>query len=340
MHVPTLANAAAAALGAGAFARCVALCDSALRIADAGVTSGALCAVRVRIKLLLRRATAKCELGHWKGAQTDLRRASAFAPSDLTISAQLRAVCDAARKHGVELEDSRSAIAFTHGPSIHASELPTGAPAAEASPYPLPLLGGESAVNLKTRADQAFMSGALESAVSLYTDALAADSLREWSALTAPGTPDAADAVAAAAAAPAGETYGTITGTAETDTHLDALLRPPAAVTGGVQFRCQCLSNRAACLLKLGDFSRAIDDCTAAMAAVRTGLSEQGEAERARSETLLLKLLLRRAAAYVELSRFEDALGEYEEAHKLAPDNAGVSDALSQLRARGGQAGQ
>ncbi|KAJ1625980.1 hypothetical protein T492DRAFT_221046 [Pavlovales sp. CCMP2436] len=33
MHVPTLANAAAAALGAGAFARCVALCDSALRIA-------------------------------------------------------------------------------------------------------------------------------------------------------------------------------------------------------------------------------------------------------------------------------------------------------------------
>jgi hypothetical protein len=51
------------ALVAGAHSKCVALCDSALRVADAGVTGGALCAVRVRVKLLLRRATAKSELG-------------------------------------------------------------------------------------------------------------------------------------------------------------------------------------------------------------------------------------------------------------------------------------
>lgn len=62
-HVPTLANAAAAALAAGAHARCVSLCDSALKIADAGVVTGALCPVRTRVKLLLRRSTAKCELG-------------------------------------------------------------------------------------------------------------------------------------------------------------------------------------------------------------------------------------------------------------------------------------
>lgn len=30
----------------------------------------------------------------------------------------------------------------------------------------------------------------------------------------------------------------------------------------------------------------------------------------------------------------EDALGEYEEAHALAPDNGAVNDALRQLRAR------
>jgi dyslexia susceptibility 1 candidate gene 1 protein len=62
-HLGCLANGAAAALFAGAHAKCVAWCDSALRIADAGVVGGAVCAVRVRVKLLLRRATAKTELG-------------------------------------------------------------------------------------------------------------------------------------------------------------------------------------------------------------------------------------------------------------------------------------
>lgn len=51
-------------------------------------------------------------------------------------------------------------------------------------------------------------------------------------------------------------------------------------------------------------------------------------------DALLLKLLLRRAAAYVELGRMEDALAEYEEAHELAPENGAVKDALRQLRAR------
>lgn len=54
----------------------------------------------------------------------------------------------------------------------------------------------------------------------------------------------------------------------------------------------------------------------------------------AKRDGLLLKLLLRRAAAYVELGRTADALGEYEEAHAIAPDNGAVKDALRQLRAR------
>lgn len=61
---------------------------------------------------------------------------------------------------------------------------------------------------------------------------------------------------------------------------------------------------------------------------------QQSSAPKGSVDALLLKLLLRRAAAYVELGRMEDALGEYEEAHALAPDNGAVNDALRQLRAR------
>lgn len=309
------------------------------------------------------------------------------------------------------LEDSRSAIAATSSAAIRAEELADGAQAGGGHAEPIESRDDAATVQpasvVKERADQAFAAGRLEDALALYGEALRADAAQEWSALSAP---EPAPAAAAAGA----------DGADETSAEFARILNPPAAPVGGVQFRCQCLSNRAACHLKLGDFARAIDDCTAAMVAVRTHLSVRPRAIRARararhhasdvvrdavadcvclssgmsgsaqSETgasnplpaaavlalirrahpspfhpslparaqgdapslatpagsaaaaqgrgykdaLLLKLLLRRAAAYVELGRLEDALGEYEEAHLLAPDNTAVADALRQLRAK------
>lgn len=48
---------------------------------------------------------------------------------------------------------------------------------------------------------------------------------------------------------------------------------------------------------------------------------------------MLLKLLMRRAAAYWQLGRVEDARAEYGEAHRLAPENEQVLAALEALGA-------
>lgn len=320
MHIPTLANAAAAALASGAHARCATLCDTALRVADAQAADGQLCPLRTRLKLLLRRATAKCELGcvpasrphrastdhatdrtvlcarhpqsqsrsvaprdqptsraarsrcrarrNWRGAHADLKRATAFAPSDNDIAAQLRAVTEAARARGIQVGDDRSAASATPSAAIAAAELEgsdapkggageegggaepsTASAGAETTPRgaDAPAL---TASELKSQADHSFRTGDAAAAIALYARALAADAEQEWQLLDR-GSAAEAPAAAPAAAEPAGSTVG-----------------------GGILFRCSCLANRAACHLKLGEYARVIDDCTAAIAAVRASVGE------------------------------------------------------------------
>mmetsp|Transcript_5008 Transcript_5008/g.12906 ORF Transcript_5008/g.12906 Transcript_5008/m.12906 type:complete len:829 (+) Transcript_5008:114-2600(+) len=326
MHIPTLANAAAAALAAHAHARCVTLCDTALRVADAQAVDSQLCPLRTRLKLLLRRATAKCELGNWHSAHADLKRATAFAPSDNDIAAQLRAVTEAARARGIELGDDRSAAAATPSAAIAAHDLDTpdalnGVPevtgevaaAPAAAPPPdggavqdaLPGAPPDGAAHelspsqLKELADASFRAGDAARAIALYTRALAADAELEWQLLDTSSTE-------------AAEPNSTAVGS-----------------NGGVLFRCSCLANRAACHLKQSDFPRVVDDCTAAIAAVRASAGQDSEDAL---KGMLLKLLMRRAAAYWQLGRVDDARAEYDEAHALAPENEQVLAAREALR--------
>lgn len=71
---------------------------------------------------------------------------------------------------------------------------------------------------------------------------------------------------------------------APADDELHAIIRAAEQPKSGVHLRCLCLSNRAACHLKLGDYARAVDDCTAALAAVRTlTVGDEGMPVRRRS---------------------------------------------------------
>jgi len=333
-HVPTLANAAAVALAAGAWARCVALCDTALTTVDSGLVDGPLCSVRVRIKLLVRRATAKTELGNWKAAHRDLVRASGFAPSDTAITAQIKAVVTVARENGVEIHDARSAALATTSAALRVDDADAGAGPEPADEGPAggegarPRQAGRVAVDIKVDAEHAFAAGNLEEAVRLFGEALAADAQREWAQLGGPSSSGAGEANAPAAEPVGGEAgEGSDEGGGQKTTVVSA----PPPVTGGLQFRCQCLSNRAACSLKLGDFAAVLDDCSAALAAVNTAPMD----DEARTQ-LTLKLRLRRGTAYAELGRLDDALAEYDKAYEIAPENQGIKDAIVQLRASRG----
>ena len=89
---------------------------------------------------------------------------------------------------------------------------------------------------------------------------------------------------------------------------------------GGILFRCQCLANRSACHLKLGNFDETVSDAGAAIAALGTGLVKSEQA--ADADALLLKLLARRGMALCQLTKYADAAADYARAVELDPDNA------------------
>ncbi|KDP46855.1 hypothetical protein JCGZ_24064 [Jatropha curcas] len=76
------------------------------------------------------------------------------------------------------------------------------------------------------------------------------------------------------------------------------------------------LCNRAACRSKLGQYEKAVEDCTAALN-VRPGYS---------------KARLRRADCYFKLEKWEASIQDYEMLHKEAPDNEEVSKGLLEAK--------
>ena len=68
------------------------------------------------------------------------------------------------------------------------------------------------------------------------------------------------------------------------------------AHVGGLLFRCQCLSNRAACYLKSGKLGLCVDDAGAALAAL-------GASPDDATKQLRLKLLARRGMCLCQLER-------------------------------------
>ena len=103
------------------------------------------------------------------------------------------------------------------------------------------------------------------------------------------------------------------------------------AAVGGLFFRCQCLANRSACHLKLGQFAETVDDAGAAVAALGTGLVD-GE-QRADADALLLKLLARRGMALCQLTRYDEAASDYAKAVELDPENEQLANDLRLIEA-------
>jgi len=89
------------------------------------------------------------------------------------------------------------------------------------------------------------------------------------------------------------------------------------AAVGGLLFRCQCLANRAACHLKMREFTGTVDDATAAL----TALAVQPETAGGEVRALTLKLLARRGVALCQLTRYVDARDDYKRAVELDPES-------------------
>ncbi|EPS64731.1 hypothetical protein M569_10048, partial [Genlisea aurea] len=70
--------------------------------------------------------------------------------------------------------------------------------------------------------------------------------------------------------------------------------------------------NRAACWYKLGLFQQSVDDCDKALSSLPQ----------------YAKALLRRAAAYLKLERWKQAISEYELLRREHPDNAEIAESL------------
>ena len=71
------------------------------------------------------------------------------------------------------------------------------------------------------------------------------------------------------------------------------------AHVNGLIFRCQCLSNRAACYLKSGKLGLCVDDAGAALAALGASADET-------AAPLRLKLLARRGMCLCQLERCDN----------------------------------
>lgn len=121
-----------------------------------------------------------------------------------------------------------------------------------------------------------------------------------------------------------------------------------------VPVHVSCLSNRAACSIALDDYKSCIEDCSTAISLLRSNLSDQVEGTvRSYSSPLkheiqqqehlrnmltailphegsekrkswLMKTLLRRGVALIQMNRHRDALKDYQLASSLDPSNEAI----------------
>lgn len=122
-----------------------------------------------------------------------------------------------------------------------------------------------------------------------------------------------------------------------------------------VPVHVSCLSNRAACSIALDDYNSCIEDCSTAISLLRSNLSDQVEGtvvgsyssqlkheiqqqEHLRNmlaailphegsekrKSWLMKTLLRRGVALIQMNRHRDALKDYQLASSLDPSNEAI----------------
>ena len=95
-------------------------------------------------------------------------------------------------------------------------------------------------------------------------------------------------------------------------------------------------ANRAACYLKGGDAHAAQEDCTSALDLLESEAVDEDSGARWTPDALRaqrLKLLARRARAYVAVDRIDDARRDLEAATRLAPDDATLARDVREISA-------
>lgn len=324
---PTLANRAACNLWLGQAKPCLADTNAGLQeldaeeartSADGSMLSGMFpaspppepvaaalrarsdAAPAVRFELLTRRAAAHTKLGQLPAAATDLKSALKLRPGDVRVIHSLDLLARRAAAAGVELEP-----------------LPPAPP-----PLPeVPAKGGESP-NEKEQADE--MDGATPEGqvATVAPPKLAVDSKPVVGTRTAAQIKKDADtAVQAGKLERAVGLYGEAL---KADASAEWLL---GAAVGGLLFRCQCLANRAACQLRLRQFSSCVDDSTAALAALGNDVVEPA------MRALRLKLLARRGMALCQMMRYDEASADYAAAVDMDPNDEQLKHDLEAIEA-------
>lgn len=102
-----------------------------------------------------------------------------------------------------------------------------------------------------------------------------------------------------------------------------------------------CISNRAACHLKLGDGAKCVEDCTLGLETIKREedmlkdeikQDDGGDEVRRKNK---MKLFVRRGTSFVNLlGAVEDGIADYVSALALDPENSALSSDLDSLRSR------
>ncbi|KAL3668858.1 hypothetical protein V7S43_006150 [Phytophthora oleae] len=92
-----------------------------------------------------------------------------------------------------------------------------------------------------------------------------------------------------------------------------------------------CLSNRAACLLQLGEFEDCISDCSKALSYLPDTREKDGSSSVLKQYRLKLKLFVRRGTAYCRVGQYNQAKADYGVACSMDNQNLQLRDDFMEL---------
>ncbi|KAG1704284.1 hypothetical protein DVH05_006292 [Phytophthora capsici] len=104
-----------------------------------------------------------------------------------------------------------------------------------------------------------------------------------------------------------------------------------ATSSDNIDFIATCLSNRAACLLQLGEFEDCINDCSKALSYLPDTRETDGGSSVLKHYRLKLKLFVRRGTAYCRVGQFSQGKADYGVACSMDNQNPQLRDDFMEL---------
>ncbi|KAG7390970.1 hypothetical protein PHYPSEUDO_006105 [Phytophthora pseudosyringae] len=113
-----------------------------------------------------------------------------------------------------------------------------------------------------------------------------------------------------------------------TNAYAEAILATPSDNTDLI---ATCLSNRAACLLQLGEFEECISDCSKALSYLPDTRDKDEGSSVLKHYRLKLKLFVRRGTAYCRIGQYSQAKADYGVACSMDTQNPQLRDDFMEL---------